>query len=77
MNSLAYSAHFDRLSKFSLRKKSSLAFGVSYQPNTAERKISGSGLAISAVEPKTTGLNEFWSGDRVLVNVVEDVLRPG
>jgi hypothetical protein len=27
----------------------------------------GSGLAISAVEPTTAGVNEFWSGDRVNV----------
>jgi hypothetical protein len=31
---------------------------------------SGSGLAISAVEPTTVGVNEFWSGDRVSENVV-------
>jgi hypothetical protein len=28
------------------------------------------GLAISAVEPTTTGVNEFWNGDRVTVNIV-------
>jgi hypothetical protein len=38
---------------------------------------SGRRLAISAVEPTTAGLNEFWSGDRVSVNVVWDGLRPG
>jgi hypothetical protein len=39
--------------------------------------LSDSGLAISAVEPTTAGVNEFWSGDRVSANVVLDALRPG
>jgi hypothetical protein len=28
------------------------------------------GLAMSAVESTTVGVNEFWSGDRVAINVV-------
>jgi hypothetical protein len=31
---------------------------------------SGRGLVISAVEPTTAGVNEFWSGDQISVNVV-------
>jgi hypothetical protein len=36
----------------------------------ASASLSGSGLAISAVEPITAGVNEFWSGDRVSGNVL-------
>jgi hypothetical protein len=34
-------------------------------------------ISISAVAPTIVGVNEFWSGDRVLVNVVWDAVRPG
>jgi hypothetical protein len=36
----------------------------------------GNGLAISAVELTTVGVNESWSDDRVSVNVVSDSHRP-
>jgi hypothetical protein len=39
--------------------------------------LSDSGLAISAVEPTTAGVNGFSSEERVSVNVVYDALRPG
>jgi hypothetical protein len=32
-------------------------------------RLSGSGLATSAVEPTTVVVNELWSGDRFSVNV--------
>jgi hypothetical protein len=38
--------------------------------NIAHRIYTLKLLAISAVEPITVGVNEYWSGDRVSVNVV-------